>query len=105
MLKSLLMIGIGVGCLMTGLHYHHSREIASLQRDYENLSGRAAEIAGELAKSSQSATGGAQGLPFIGGNPQMRQSPAVNIMELTEQVMRQIDSQIVARKERMGKPF
>jgi hypothetical protein len=64
-----------------------------------------AEIADELAKSSLSAAGRAQGLISPGSNPQGWSSPAVNIVELTEQVMRQIDSQIVARKERMGKPF
>jgi hypothetical protein len=64
-----------------------------------------AEMTDELAKSSLSAAGRAQGLASPGSNPQGWSSPAVNIMELTEQVMRQIDSQIVARKERMGKPF
>jgi hypothetical protein len=64
-----------------------------------------AEMTDELAKSSLSGAGRAQGLGSPGSKPQGWSSPAVNIQELTEQVMRQIDSQIVARKERMGKPF
>ncbi|MGB9180931.1 MAG: hypothetical protein WCB68_16990 [Pyrinomonadaceae bacterium] len=36
---------------------------------------------------------------------QMMASSAINIAELTQQVMRQINSQIVARKERRGKSF
>ena len=33
------------------------------------------------------------------------QSPVINIAELTEQVLRQIDSRIVAQKERLGRSF
>jgi hypothetical protein len=64
-----------------------------------------AETDGALAKPSISGTGRAQGFTDNSSSPQVLTSPAINIAELTEQVLRRIDSQIVAQKERLGKPF
>ena len=52
------------------------------------------EIERSLPKSSMSRMGGA-----------FDQSLVTNIAELTEQVVRQIDSRIVAQKERLGRSF
>jgi hypothetical protein len=52
------------------------------------------EIERPLPKSSMSRMGGA-----------FDQSPVINIAELTEQVVRQIDSRIAAQKERLGRSF
>lgn len=37
--------------------------------------------------------------------PQAASSPAINLEQLTDQVVRQIDRRLVAYRERMGKPF
>jgi hypothetical protein len=49
MIKSLILVGAGLACLMAGLHFHFNREIAALQKDYENQGARAAELNREAA--------------------------------------------------------
>lgn len=49
MIKSLISVGAGLACLLAGLHFHYNREIATLQKDYENQAARAAELNKEAA--------------------------------------------------------
>lgn len=56
------------------------------------------EVAAEIESALQKSSTGRTGVAFD-------QPPTINIAELAEQVVRQIDSRIVAHRERMGRTF